>query len=315
MSVMTPNSRTRVTLTSFRFFLALLTTLVLSTITLPIVGSLGNDQFAWTSTTAIFGVVSVATMLVVFFGTKERVTAATESDSSAKRPLGPTLALLFRNKFFLLAAGMFIAFNLMSGLWSAAGVYYATDVLGNAALFGIISIAGIVPSLVGIPFMPALMGRFGKRRLILIGIVVLLVGALLPLFAPENFGLVLVGLVIRGLGMVPMTAGQYALVADVVDYGEWRNHVRTDGLIYSAVTFGQKVGAGFGAAIVGWALAIGGYTAGAAQQSDGSIQAILAVFIYLPVVLIILSGIIVYFFTVERYSLQIQAYLKGQAEK
>ena len=34
------------------------------------------------------------------------------------------------------------------------------------------------------------------------------------------------------------------MVADVIDYGEWKTGVRLDGLTNSATSFGMKVGAG-----------------------------------------------------------------------
>ncbi|GAA0998576.1 MFS transporter [Acrocarpospora macrocephala] len=314
LSVMTPSPKTRVTLTTFRFFSALLTTLIVNSITLPIVEALGNDQFAWTSTTLIYGIIGTFTLIVVFTGTKERVTPAQDVGDSAKQPLGLMLKTLMRNHYFFLAAGLFTAFNLMNGLSSASGVYYVTDVLGDVSLFGIVSIAGILPALIGMPFMPALMGRYTKRTMFLAGIGVMLIGSVIPLFAPENFAVVLIGLVFRGLGMVPLTAGLLAIVADVVDYGEWRNGVRTDGLIYSSVVLGQKIGSGFGTAIVGWVLAFGGYNATAEHQSEGAVQAILASFLYLPLLMIIITGVIVYFFRIERHSHEIQQFLRRRVE-
>ncbi|MEU4226998.1 glycoside-pentoside-hexuronide (GPH):cation symporter [Nonomuraea sp. NPDC026600] len=314
LSVMTPSPKTRVTLTTFRFFSALLTTLIVNSITLPVVGALGNDQFAWTSTTVIYGVIATFTLIVVFAGTKERVTPAKDVGNSAKQPLRFLLRTLTRNHYFFLAAALFTAFNLMSGLSSASGVYYVANVLGDVSLFGIVSIAGILPALIGMPFMPALMGRHGKRAMFLVGIGVMLIGSVIPLFTPENFVVVLAGLVLRGFGMVPLTAGLLAIVADVVDYGEWRNGIRTDGLIYSSVVLGQKIGSGFGTAIVGWVLAFGGYSATAAHQSDGAIRAILASFLYLPLLMIVITGVIVYFFKIERHAPEIQRFLRHHVE-
>lgn len=314
LSVITPNPKTRVTLTTFRFFAALLTTLIASSITLPVISSLGNDQMAWTTLMGIYAVVAVLTLLVVFFGTKERITAAADEDSSAKQPLGLLLRQLARNKYFWLGAALFTAFYLTSGLGQTVGVYYATSILNDATLFSFLSIAGILPILVGIGFMPAVMGRFGKRNVFLVGLAVMAVGALIPLIAPENFPIVLIGGIVRGLGTVPLTAGLFAIISDVVDYGEWKNGVRTDGLIYSSVVFGQKLGGGLGTALTGWLLAWGGYAANANEQTTAAKQSILAAYFYLPIGLVVIMAVIVWFFRVEKHRPEIDAYLSRHVD-
>lgn len=315
MSVLTASPRVRVTLTAFRFFTALLTTLVVNAITLPIIGALGSGPSAWTTTATIYGVISVLTMVIVFLGTKERLSDVGEAHETARQPLRLLLGNLVRNHYFFLAALLFIVFNLTTGLSSAAGVYFATDVLGDPNLFGLLSLAGILPALLGIPFMPHLIGRYGKRPLFLIGIGVMIVGSVLPLIDPTNLGIALTGLVLRGIGMVPLTAGNFAIVADVVDYGEWKFGVRSDGLVYSSVSLGQKIGSGFGAAIVGWVLAAGGYAVGADTQTAASVQSIIVAYIYLPLIAVVLTGVVVYFFRIERHAPAVQAFLAERAAR
>ncbi|MBP2328927.1 GPH family glycoside/pentoside/hexuronide:cation symporter [Kibdelosporangium banguiense] len=316
LAVLTPSPKTRVTLTTFRFFMALLTTLIVSSITLPLIQTLGNDQHAWTSLTSIYGIIAAVTLLIVFFGTKERVvTAATAADAEPEQPLGTRLKNLFHNRYFVLAGLLFIAFYLLSGLAQGSGVYYATNILGDASLFSILSIATILPSLIGISFMPAIMGRYGKRPIFLIGLGIMLIGSLLPLFGPHSFELILISQLIRGVGQIPLTAGLFAIVADVVDYSEWKHGVRSDGLIYSAAIFGQKVGGGFGAAAVGWLLSWGAYDAKVVHQSAAANQAIFGAYIYLPIALIVVVGIIVYFFRIEQYTPQVQAFLRKKREQ
>jgi GPH family glycoside/pentoside/hexuronide:cation symporter len=315
VSVMTPSSKTRVTLGAFRFFAAVATTLVVNALTLPFVDSLGGGQAAWTSVSVIYGAIALITLLTVFFGTRERLAPADDSDSSARRPLGELIRDVVRNRYFLLIAALFLSFYFSNTVAGAAGVYYATAILGDASLYGVLSVALLVPSLFGIAFMPAAISRFGKRRLFLIGIALQVVGVLLPLASPENFTIVVAGLLVRGVGAIPFTAGLYAAVADVVDYGEWRFGVRTDGLVYSSVTFGVKVGGGFGTAVVGWVLAAGGYQADALVQSEAAQQSILALYVYLPVVLTIVAGVIVYFFRIERHRPEIDAYLSRHIDR
>lgn len=300
LSVMTPDPRARITLSSFRFFAALLTILAVSSLTLPAIKALGGNQTAWTTMASIYGAIMVATMAIVFFGTKERL-APDGEHSSTTQPARVLFRCIFRNKYFFVVAGLFVCFYVFNGVTQASGVYYAGDVLGDPTVFGLLSIASLLPVLVGIPFMSAAFRRFGKRRLFLLGTGVMLVGSLIPILGHDKLPIVLAGQLVRGLGAVPFAVGLFAIVADVVDYGEYRFGVRADGLTYSAVTIGLKAGSGIGAGITGWVLAAGGYAAGAAKQSEAAVSSIVALYVYIPAVLVIVIGILAYMFTIERH--------------
>ena len=309
MSVMTSSSRTRVTLTTLRFFAALLTGLIVAVVTLPLVEAFGGGSGGWTAAMSLYAFFTVITLVTVFFGTRERVVPARDEDSSVRQPLRVLASSLVRNKYFFMVAGLFLMFYLTTSLTSAGGVYLATDVLGDASLFGILSAAQLLPPLVTIGFMPTLISRFGKRRMFLLGTLVMFIGTAVVLLDPQNVPLVIGSAVVRGLGMVPLTAGIFALVGDVVDYGEWKFGVRTDGLMYSSVVFGQKVGSGLGGAVGGWLLASGGYSAAAATQSADAVQAILAVSFYVPLAAIFVMGVLIWFIRVEKHAPEVQAYL------
>jgi len=308
VSVITANPKTRVVLSTFRFFAAIATTLLISYITIPLVDALGGGQQGWGRTTVIYGVIGLVTLMTVFFGTKERVVAAPE-DRSDRIPLRVLLKQLFANKYFLLSGGMFLGFHLISSLTSGVGIYYATNVLGDASLFGTITLATLLPPLVGIALMPALLGRLGKRNAFLIGLALQIVGSVIVIVNPTDFTIVLIGLLVRGVGSVPFAAGMVAMVADVVDYGEWKFGARIDGLTYSAVAFGQKVGSGVGGAAVGWVLAAGDYQSLATEQPESAVAAIQAAFVWLPLILIVLTAVVVYFLDVEKYRAPIQEFL------
>jgi GPH family glycoside/pentoside/hexuronide:cation symporter len=313
MAVITPDPKVRVSLGAYRFFAAVLTNLLVGLFTLPIVQSFGNGQPAWTMTAVILGVIATITLVATALGTRERVVAAPEERASQQR-ISKLLSTLVRNPYFWLIFILGALFWIFQGVTSAAGVYYAAEILGDPSLFGLLNVAGLIPTLVVMPFMPLLMGRLGKRNAFLLAAGVQLVGVLLPLFAPENFGVVLAGLLVRGLGLAPFAAGLYAATADVIDFGEWRFGVRADGLIFSGITVGIKVGSGVGAALVGWMLSAGGYVATAAVQPDSVDQAILALYIYIPIALVVLIGITTYFFRVERYRPQIEAHLATRTQ-
>ncbi|WP_291055837.1 glycoside-pentoside-hexuronide (GPH):cation symporter [Herbiconiux sp.] len=299
LSVITTNSKMRVSLTVIRTFFALLTTLVVNFITIPIVTSSGGGQAGWTLVSLIYGAVAAATFLIVFFGTKERVTSTLRVESGKKMPFGQTVTILVKNPYFFLVFGFFLLNFLLTGT-SGVGIYFAKDVLGDPNLYSFLGLIQILPLLIGMWFMPPLIARFGKRRLIMIGVVVTVAGILITLIDPSSFTLVLTGGLVRSVGGIPIAAALFALVADVVDYGEWKTGVRLDGMTYAAATAGQNFGAGLGVALVGWLLAAAAYDGAATVQPASAVGMEVFLYLWIPLIATVLMGVIIYFLNIDK---------------
>jgi glycoside/pentoside/hexuronide:cation symporter, GPH family len=311
LSVITSNSKMRVSLTVIRTFFALFTTLVVNFITIPIVTSAGGGQAGWTLVSIIYGGVSAVTFLIVFFGTKERVKTTLEKTDGRKMPFTQTVRLLLRNPYFYLAFGFFFLNYLLVGT-SSVGIYFAKDVLGDPNIYSFLGLVQIAPLLIGMWFMPAIIGRVGKRKAILFGVIITVAGALITLIDPTNFTLVLVGGLVRSIGTIPAAAGLFALVADVVDYGEWKTGVRLDGMNYAAATAGQNFGAGLGAALVGWLLAAASYDGLAATQPESAVGMEIFLYLWVPLIVSLLMGVIIYFLNIDKDLPQIQRELAAR---
>lgn len=76
----------------------------------------------------------------------------------------------------------------------------------------------------------------------------------------------------------------FAMMADTVDYGEWKSGVRAQGLLYSAASFGVKVGMGLGGALGGVILSMGGYVANSTAQSESALAAISFNYLWAPII-------------------------------
>ncbi|WP_144018998.1 MFS transporter [Demequina sp. NBRC 110056] len=311
VSVISADTKTRVSLSTFRFFASILTSLVASTATLPLVEALGNDQAAWTSTAGIYAVIAVTTALVVFTGTRERVVTNDSSRVGPKVPARTMLRTLFRNRYFLWATVLFIMVNGLNGFIAAGAVYFANDVLGDATLYGLLAIASLLPTVAGIPLMPTLMGKFGRRPVMFVGFGLTVFGTAVVAIAPDSLPVLLVGLAIRGLGLVPFAVGSMPLLAEIADYGEWKYGLRLEGLTFSVSSLGFKIGTGLSAAVVGWLLAWGGYDAAASTQGESARLAITAAYVYLPLVAGVLAIVVFLFLNVDRHRPQVEAHLEA----
>ena len=161
---------------------------------------------------------------------------------------------------------------------------------------------GTLPGLLFILFIPKMNQSMGKWKLLLLSYAIQVVSYILIAIYPDNLPMLYTALVIRAFGQTAPMSLIFALAADVVDFGELKTGKRIDGLTYSAVSFGMKVGTGIGSAIVGWALAFGHFDGMAAVQPDTAMTAIKALYSYIPIVIGVITFVVMYFTDVEKAS-------------
>lgn len=294
LSLMTLDAQVRSTVSSIRFFIVMIVILVISYGTMPLVGLVG-----WTGMAAIFGIVGGVLILICFFGTRERVTE-NAADDKEKMSVAESFKLLTQNKYFVLIAILFVLNYMAGGATNGSGVYYATYVLEDANLFGNLVLFGMVPCMAAVFVLPKLSEKLGKWKVMMGSFIIQIIAYGLIAAFPTNLPILYAALAVKSVGQTAPMAIMFALVADVVDYGELKTGKRIDGLTYSAVSFGMKVGTGLGSAIVGWALAYGAYDGMAATQSAGAITAITALYSYIPLVICVVTLIVMYFTNVDK---------------
>ncbi|MBR4942623.1 MAG: MFS transporter [Clostridia bacterium] len=156
----------------------------------------------------------------------------------------------------LMAMAMFIG---MQGSSSATTVLFQSY-FGNAKISGIVMLIGYFPMFLFMPFIKKIVDRWGKKEACVVGSAVSVFGALL-LFIPlgnEMAGLVgyVVSQVFFGFGLGFYTCVSWALMADAIDYNEWKNGTKEEGTVYSLHSFFRKLAQGLGPSLVvlimGW---------------------------------------------------------------
>ncbi|MFE0556837.1 glycoside-pentoside-hexuronide (GPH):cation symporter [Paenibacillus sp. NPDC058910] len=283
----------RSVLNIFRMFFAVVATILVNMLTLPLVKTFGGGNTGWATTFGIFSGIAVIMFLVSFFSTKERVQpTVVRKEVDLKRGF----KALFRNKYWKQIVLAMVIFYISGGVSGGASIYYAQYVLNDANLVGTLGLAGMIPVLIGFFLIAPFIKRFGKRNVSIAGLVISLIGSSIIIINPTSLAIVITSTVIKSVGFVPLSASLFAMLADTVDYGEWKTGIRNEGLIYSGGSFGLKAGSGIGAGLVGWILAAGGYMGSQAQQTASAIASIQFMFIYLPIIICIcLIGLLVFY--------------------
>ncbi len=150
----------------------------------------------------------------------------------------------------LAAMAMFIG---MQGSSTATTVLFQSY-FGNAKASGIIMLISYLPMFLFMPFIKKIVNKFGKKEACAAGSAVSLFGALL-LFLPlgnGSAGLIayIVAQAFFGLGLGFYTCVSWALMADAIDYNEWKNGTKEEGTVYSLHSFFRKLAQGAGPSLV-----------------------------------------------------------------
>lgn len=317
--MITDNPQDRARLSISRMAMAMIAAVLLSCIVMPLVAVFGGGSTAWTIVAAIMGGISVVLLLITFATTKERVGSTDKNEEGEDNqnnkkeqvPISKALKVLFTNKYWVNRIIFALAITTAT-MTTSANVYYAQYWLGNENITGVLSIANVLPMLVALVFVNFFLKRIGTRNTSLLGAGIMLIGFVIQLVSPGNYTMVLVGMGIRGFGTGLASTVTAVMLGDTIDYGEWKSGIRTDGLIYSASSFGTKVGTGLATASLGWALAIGNFDASTAVQGASALNAIKFIYIILPMLATILAIILNLLFNLDKKMPQIKADLRAR---
>jgi GPH family glycoside/pentoside/hexuronide:cation symporter len=310
-ALITDDTRDRTLLNVFRIVGAGLMAIIVNMSVMPMVNGFGGDGGAWQKTFIILGAVAAGLFFLCFLGTKERVGASGKREDAV--PVKAALGALLRNKYwYLMVLTGIINFTVVGTM--GVNVYFAKYWLGDESLVGLLSMAASVCGVIVVVFLEPLVVKLGKRNVMFVAYSIAIAGLLVQILGITSLPLVLLGSILRGLGYISLTAWLVA-IADVIDYGEWKTGLRTDGLIYSASSLGTKLGTGLGAAALGWSLAFGKFNAALDIQEAPAMGYIRFVFIFLPLILYILGAVVLFFYDLDKQLPQILADLKERHQK
>lgn len=287
-SLMTRDQNQRTIINIFRMVMAQVGSLVINAFTLPLINAIGgsSNQKSWIIVSVIYGAIAAALFLTCFAKTKERVQISTEQKENIR--LGESFRLIMKNNYWLMIVGIWVSMAVGMSMNMSVGTYYAKYILGNENLAGFISAVTIVPAIVCMPAIVPLIKKYGKRNIGLIGSIISLIAHLMIFLNATNAAWLIVCSLFKGVGQAALTGTIFAMVADTIEYGQWKTGKRVEGMLYSSTTFGAKVGAGIGGAAALAIIGAAGYDGLAAVQSASALAAIKQVYLVIPIPFLVL---------------------------
>lgn len=119
----------------------------------------------------------------------------------------------------------------------------------NAQISGVMTLLGTLPMLAFMPFIAKIVRKYGKKEAASVGYIFSILACILMLVLPitgDNKGMMMyvVCQILNGFGMgIGMCVG-YSMMADAIDYNEWKFGVRDEGTIYAIHSFFRKLAQG-----------------------------------------------------------------------
>lgn len=305
--LMTENTYERGLLGNMNMIFQTLANITMNTFFLKWLAFFGNgDQFvqeAWTKTFIVVGIIIVISSILCFLGTKERTSANTDGEKEEKKeeqvPVMTAVSSLFKNKYWLLmVACMFLIFFTIV-MYSVAAAYYAQYVLGDLGYYTPINNALSISQFVIMFFTPMFMKKFGKHRTYQVGLIGMIVGFAGTGLCGTNIPLLIVFNAIKGIGLGAAGGMAFGMVSDTIEYGKYKTGVVAVGMGNAGVSTAQKLGLGFGQAVMGWILAGAGFDAALEVQTTAANSAISFCYNWIPVICAVLCTILMLFYKLD----------------
>lgn len=189
----------------------------------------------------ICAILLVAFSLTCVLSTKERNVVYNEK---AKFSLKKIFSVIAHND--QLVVFMIVAMLSNAGwyLTSGTAVYYFSDVLNKPKAQSLFQTIGAVGSVVGLLVIPILSKWFSKKKIYQISLIATIFGyVLMFVFGPIlKITIALdIAYIISSTGIAAMFVGQTIFLADIVDYGEYKNGERNESITFSMKGFLQKM--------------------------------------------------------------------------
>jgi len=312
VGAMTQDPRERARLAGARTIGGLSVGATLGFFVAPLLGGGGDIQQIFTVLTLVFAILGSGLYVFTGVACREQVAGSVpritwRQTIDALRVNSPLVVLCLGS--VLLVTG--------NSATVAAQFYYLRDVLGRLDLFPVMAATQVVITLALAVLMPRPVARWGKKAVFTVGCLLGGAGGLVVFLAPAGAPwLAVAGMVLAQLSAATVSILTWALIADTVEYGEWKTGVRVQGINYALLAATRKLGMGFGGGLVAFALAWGGYSSSAREQGASALTAIRAAAGLLPAALVLAAVVIMYWYRLtDQKHAELVAGLQGSANR
>ena len=265
------------------------------------VEGLPKDPVAWFTTMTIYALVGLALLIFCFTQCKEKVVMSAEESANVR--ISDLWMEFFHNRPLRVIAFFFVTAFAMMSIGNAAGAYCMNCNLHAAPeQLSIFMGLGSAPSFIFMPLVPMIKRAVGKKNMFYIFLGIAIVGmAFLYIVAKmsnPSMTLVYIAQFVKSTGVIVATGYMWALVPEVISYGEYTSGKRIAGIVNALTGIFFKAGMTLGSVVAPAVLAYVAYNPKSVEQTPLAEEGILWLVCVIPAVLLVLA-----MFIISRYEL------------
>lgn len=262
----------------------------------------GNDAEGYFRTNIVFGIMVIVIMVICVACVRE---INPPLEAKEKSNILHDLKYVVNNKPYMLMLGLtFFLFVGYLGMFATLA-YYFTYVVGNVNYTSTaLTILTLVP-IISMVITPALNTKLSKRDIQNLGAVIQIIGCAVLFFAYGSVPMIMAGIVISAFGTGFRQCLFFSMLADTVDYGEWKNGKNLAGTQQAISGFVNKLASATATAVVGYVLTWGGYDGTAKVQSESAVTAIRVATCIIPMVCLVGCIAVMLFYNLDKIHPQI----------
>ena len=300
LAKISPDTTERSSVAAYKSVAVSFGTLTVSLFTLKLVAYFGSgdESKGFLVTATLFAVLMVCSLWACFLLTTE-VSESEEIFDKERYDILSAGKILIKNVPFLLVFFGVIAFTGCYTIMLKSIVYFFKYNLADAesARWGLsaASLSGIF----AVPIWAMITKRTSKRFVWIAGSILASSGLLVLHFNHEItiiWAVLNIFVIACGISAFLMTF--YAMIADTIDYGEWKYGVRIEALSFSILSFANKTSLAIGGGSLGFMMASVGYIANA-EQSVEALEGIKTILTLVPAAGFLVSAIVIYFYPID----------------
>lgn len=253
---------------------------------------------AWFITMAIFAIAGLLLLIFCFTQCKERVVMDKKEASKVK--VSDLWMEFVRNKPLRVVAFFFITAFAMMSVGNAADAYFMTyNVKATPFMTTVFMWLGTIPAFIFMPLVPAIKRKVGKKGMFnlflgtaIVGMLMMYIFVSIPAIK-EHFVMLCIAQFVKSTGIIVATGYMWALIPEVVAYGEYTSGRRIAGIVNALTGIFFKAGMALGGVVPGLVLAIVGFDAKLPEQTALAEQGILSLVCVIPAALLVLAMFII----------------------
>lgn len=265
----------------------------------------------WRRISAALAVLTAFGVTLEYFFTRERITEERmRRPKSVRVSMRKHMAVCMSDKFWWMVI-LFVLFFQMGQLVKSASMSFYTRWMFDSVLMAedpeqaagvlmsTLALIGGLPSAAGMIVAWPLAKKFGKKRMIVSGLLFSIASGFVALQGVHDFATVCAGVALKQIGIVPAQFVTLAVVSDVLDHLEEKNGFRSDGFtmsVYGSIIVGIL---GVAVGIVSGLLGAAGYDPELACQPAAVEKSLVFVYLTMDMIAFAVSAALLWKMDVE----------------